>query len=358
MASYKTTLTDTTNVSIGGTYTFTAVDIGTASANRVVVVGQVAPSGTNNTITVGGTSCTLIVKNGAASLYAAKVASGATADIIVTVASASCSRIALPVWVGYTSDIATGLDSGATNAGTTSSAVVSDIEVAPGGFLCAVGTQFNTSGSTLSGSWSGTDSITENVDSELEGTSIYGGYLIASTTQSSTTGDFTLTASLSGSKQAAVVSFSGIVLSAAAGSYSLTGTASTPLHGFVLGAASGSYALTGTAATPTYDTTKKIIADAGSYSLTGSSASLLHGWLPSAGSGSYSLTGSAATAVYSKILTVDSIMYTLTGSDADSFITDRWTPATDSQTPAWSNDSDTQTPAWTPVDDTQTPNWS
>ena len=334
MAVYKTTLTSTTNVAIAGTYTFSTVDIGTAATNRVVVVGHMCASGTNNTMTIGGVAATRVTKNGAASIYAAIVPTGTTGDIIVTVADASAARIALIVWVGYTRDAVTGLDSGSDSASGTTDAVASDIAIKPGGFVCAIGAQFNTPGSSFTGTWSGVDSVTENVDAELESASCYAGFLIA-TTVDSTTGDFTLAEGVSGTKQLAVVSYNGVGLVADAGSYVLTGTAASLERGRVVVATAGSYVLTGTAATLTLSASKTIVADSGSYLLTGTAASLREARKAVAASGSYTLTGTAASLIIANTIQASAGSYVLTGTAATLTIADIWTHVDDSQTPNW-----------------------
>lgn len=97
-----------------------------------------------------------------------------------------------------------------------------------------------------------------------------------------------------------------VVLTAAAGSYTLTG-ASAGLAGQAV-AASGSYTITGTAAALLC----KQVAAAGSYTITGATAALKRGHV--AGAGSYTLTGSAATLLYKQVAAAGS--YTLTGTAA------------------------------------------
>lgn len=103
-------------------------------------------------------------------------------------------------------------------------------------------------------------------------------------------------------------------LTAAAGSYTLTGTAAPLLRRQT--AAAGTYALTGTAATVAY----KFTAAAGSYTLTGTAASFAYKL--SSAAGSYALTGSAAAFPTGNnvILATDPGAYTITGTAA-AFIT-------------------------------------
>lgn len=73
-------------------YTFSAQGIGTAAADRLVIVGVVGNSGSAHSIsgvTIGGVSANLVIQQAAAGntalgLYALLVTSGTTADIVVT----------------------------------------------------------------------------------------------------------------------------------------------------------------------------------------------------------------------------------------------------------------------------------
>lgn len=82
-------------------------------------------------------------------------------------------------------------------------------------------------------------------------------------------------------------------LTAAAGSYTITGNAATLIRSHIMAAEAGSYSLTGqTAGTAKgYRTT----ADAGSYAITGNAATLLRDHVMPAVAGSYAYTGNAAT---------------------------------------------------------------
>jgi uncharacterized protein YsxB (DUF464 family) len=120
-----------------------------------------------------------------------------------------------------------------------------------------------------------------------------------------------------------------------AGSYALTGSAASLERGFEVLAEAGSYAVTGTAAN--LELGREVLADAGSYALTGTAASLEYGFevVPDAGSyaltgtaallergfevaaeaGSYALTGTAAALEYGFEVTADPGSYALTGQD-------------------------------------------
>jgi hypothetical protein len=103
-------------------------------------------------------------------------------------------------------------------------------------------------------------------------------------------------------------------LAAAAGSFSLTGTAAAlKLSRKVVGGA-GSYAITGQTANLRHG--YKIVGGAGSYALTGTAASLLHGYRPVAGAGTYALTGTAAVPKHGWRVAAEAGSYALTGTAA------------------------------------------
>lgn len=103
------------------------------------------------------------------------------------------------------------------------------------------------------------------------------------------------------------------VLTATAGSYTLTGTASGLAAQRKITAASGSYTLTGTAAA--LKAGRQITATAGSYTLTGAAAGLAAQRKLVAASGSYTLTGTAATLAAQRALIAAAGSYALTGGD-------------------------------------------
>lgn len=103
-------------------------------------------------------------------------------------------------------------------------------------------------------------------------------------------------------------------LTAAAGSFALTGTAATPKIARVVSAAAGSYSLTGTIVTLRKNL--PLAAGAGSYSLTGTAASLLHQWKLPAAAGSYAVTGTLASLSRGALLSVDAGAYILSGAAA------------------------------------------
>jgi hypothetical protein len=123
------------------TYTFSTVGIGTATADRRVIVGATAGAsgaGTLSSLTVGGVTAGIVVtsSNGTqlAGIAIADVPSGTTGDIVVTWSRAA-SRCGIGVW------ICTGLSSQTAHASNTSTAndgVLTNLATTVGGFIVAV----------------------------------------------------------------------------------------------------------------------------------------------------------------------------------------------------------------------------
>lgn len=125
--SYRTTVGDGGSPSSSDPFTFSAVDIGTASATRIVVVGVLAVySDTGHAdiaCTIGGVSATKVVgitdaplgADVAVFLFAANVTTGATGDVVLNPDDASAGmQWAISVWAldgvnGTASDTATSL---------------------------------------------------------------------------------------------------------------------------------------------------------------------------------------------------------------------------------------------------------
>lgn len=123
--AYKASATDSVDRTV---YTFSAVNIGGADPNRIVVVGLSVAYSTGRSIasiTIGGVAATVIaarVGNPLASintittvLCEAVVPSGTTADVVVTM-SGTCQGMAIAVWAGLVVS-ATPRDVGSTVAG-------------------------------------------------------------------------------------------------------------------------------------------------------------------------------------------------------------------------------------------------
>lgn len=89
------------------------------------------------------------------------------------------------------------------------------------------------------------------------------------------------------------------LLTAAQGAYTQSGQSANLLKGFLLVAAQGSYVLSGQVAA--LRVARLLAAGQGSYTLTGQAANLLRGFLLAAAQGSYTLTGQAADLIYTPI---------------------------------------------------------
>jgi len=134
-------------------------------------------------------------------------------------------------------------------------------------------------------------------------------------------GGYTLTAasgSYTLSGQSATITKTRIV-SAASGSYSYSGQSATILKTRIVAADQGSYSYTGQAATVLK--TRNVSAAAGNYAYAGQAASILKGWVLTAANGSYSVAGQAATITYtpaagSYVLNAAAGSYALSGQAA------------------------------------------
>ncbi|NJM10619.1 MAG: hypothetical protein HC889_00700 [Synechococcaceae cyanobacterium SM1_2_3] len=104
-------------------------------------------------------------------------------------------------------------------------------------------------------------------------------------------------------------------LAAAAGSYAISGKAATLRRGYRLTAATGSYSIGGVAAALRVD--RKLVAAAGSYTITGRAAVLTKTYLNLvAGTGSYAITGVAAALRRGLSLAAAAGSYAITGQAA------------------------------------------
>lgn len=106
----------------------------------------------------------------------------------------------------------------------------------------------------------------------------------------------------------------GFYLFAVAGSYTLTGNAQGLKQGRRLTAAQGAYSLTGQAVTLTAGAGRVLTANAGTYALTGQAAALNRGRRMTAAAATYALTGNATGVRWAHLLTATSATYTYTGN--------------------------------------------
>lgn len=168
--AYQTQVSNTADLS---SYSFASTAIGTASTDRIVVVGitvSAASSGATrsvSSVTIGGISATQLSHVvGAtwmtAAIYAAAVPTGTTATIAITM-SGTCGRCACAVWAmtgGSITPFDTATD---TNASADPNASI-DVP-ANGGAVAAAG-----SATSTTTTWTG---LTERVDTALEGFSTH-----------------------------------------------------------------------------------------------------------------------------------------------------------------------------------------
>ena len=101
------TLSHTATVNDGSdltTYTFAATAIGTAAANRTILVGIASNAVDVSTVTVGGSSASAVVSLGGANrrvaIWQVDFTTGTTADIVVTFAAAA-QDCGVDVWAAY-----------------------------------------------------------------------------------------------------------------------------------------------------------------------------------------------------------------------------------------------------------------
>lgn len=194
----------TDNISASTTYTFTSAAIGTASANRDVIVGIVCAGGgateTYSGLTIGGTSAAQVVTStmaGAgqplAAIYILAVASGTTATIVATLSSNKTTNCTIDVWAAYGLASTTADNTASAN---NTGAVSTSVTTVNGGV--AVGILGVASAST--GTWGGT--LSNNANAVVNSvTAVAGG------SQTTSGAASTMTYSLTTAKGAAAASF-------------------------------------------------------------------------------------------------------------------------------------------------------
>lgn len=159
------------------TYTFTACDIGTASADRRVIIGAHMYGGTSRSLagtpTIAGINATVLTTNTASTgnsiLLIAAVPTGTTGDIVLQWSS-GCAGCAVSVWyaTGLTSDTPIATASNISASAPTSGS----LSTVDGGFLVAAATCRYHDGTLRTHSWT---NATEQFDAEIENTGTDGG---------------------------------------------------------------------------------------------------------------------------------------------------------------------------------------
>lgn len=201
--AYRTTVVDTANVASGSSYTFSATAVGTAHAQRIVLLG-VMQTQTISALTVAGNAASLVDSNGQFSLWQVALASGTTADIVVTISVGTSARCVVAVWAGYPAS-STKVDSGNDTKSGTTDAVISDLECVNGGFVVYVGGQTGVLGA-FGTTWGGVDAVVEDTDQQVESVATFtAGHIL--TTENQTLNDLTMAETVSGSKQLVAASY-------------------------------------------------------------------------------------------------------------------------------------------------------
>lgn len=158
------------------TYTFSSQNLGTAAANRYIIIGATGvhnAARTLNSVTVGGVSATQIQNIALsnpriAAIFVAAVPTGTTGDIVLTFSS-GMSRVAYGAWALYTDTPATTAFDSA-NDTTYSSGLSISLDVPVGGY--AVGVLVNGAASGTHGTtWT---NLSEQYDTTSSETSLQG----------------------------------------------------------------------------------------------------------------------------------------------------------------------------------------
>jgi hypothetical protein len=315
-----------------GSVTFSSIAIGTAALDRIVAVGLTFQSDlTVASVTIGGIAATVRrVQSDTggspdlrAEIWAARVPTGTTANIDVTLSSAGA------VVVGITTVAITGAGSVPTdtdaNSGSAATLAVTGVTINTNGvaFYCFAN---DTQGTAVA--WTNGSEVSD---------ASYNPHRHSCATRN-TAGTVTTTADGATAAQAMVgVAWGpGLYLAADGGSYSFTGTAAALRTKTSAGA--GSYAFTGTAAA----LRTKTPAGAGSYAFTGTAATAVHAWrlavdsgqpildendlpildendlpiLDGPPAGAYTFTGTSANGSIGKKLVAGAGSYAFTGTDA------------------------------------------
>lgn len=187
----------------GTSFTFNAVAIGTASADRVVVVGvssgQTGTTTRTCTVTVGGVTATQIqftrvgpTNSTHGGMYAVPFPSGTTANIVLTF-SGTQSRCGIQVWaLTGTNGVETPAFSAIVSSSGTAASVSTSVNTVAGG-TCIGMFSDGTPGAANTTSWT---NLTEDNDTVVE-LSVYSGAHTNGTTGSSLTVTATESASTS-----------------------------------------------------------------------------------------------------------------------------------------------------------------
>lgn len=160
------------------TYTFSAAALGTAAANRIILVAvhganALAASANISTVTVDGNSAARVIQlltdtnsNRAAAIYAVALAAGTAGDVVVTFgAGQSRAGIGVSAMYGAASAVASDTDSATSTAGNPSTGGNVTLTVPAKGV--ALGVSTSGGGVTVGCTWTG---LTERYDQAMETT--------------------------------------------------------------------------------------------------------------------------------------------------------------------------------------------
>lgn len=229
-------------------YTFSAQNLGTASADRYIIVSafgrKAGASTTISSITIGGVSATIVkqvtnnvTNTDVAGLAIAAVPTGATGDVVVTF-GASMVRAAIGLWSATGLVSATPTDTGSSTA----NAPTYDLDVNANGFAIGAGaTAANTTAS-----WT---ELTEDFDAVVESALCYSG---ASKAYATTQTNKTMTVTFGSVEESAGVFASwellnSYTMSCNVGAFTLTGNDVNLTKGYIMQVATGVFNLVGNA---------------------------------------------------------------------------------------------------------------
>ncbi|MBL8713246.1 MAG: hypothetical protein JNM12_10120 [Alphaproteobacteria bacterium] len=102
--AYQSQQSSLTNITVGNTYSFASVGIGTAAADRLVIAAVRIQGGAEiDTVTIGGVTATLAAIDFDTGIYYALVPTGTTATITVLVKTATSTSCSVGVYTltGY-----------------------------------------------------------------------------------------------------------------------------------------------------------------------------------------------------------------------------------------------------------------
>ena len=169
--AWESSAVSAANVANGGTYTFSSQDIGTAASNRnIIVVASTGGGGAGidfaATCTVGGASIARIVDlegndNNDISVYQGVIASGTSADVVITVAGGTMEKCGIAVHAVFGDKVS--LNDLYTQAATTA-APSGSVDVPAGGVIIAAN-KIQSNDGAFATSWT---NATEVYDEVLE----------------------------------------------------------------------------------------------------------------------------------------------------------------------------------------------